>query len=117
MKLGSMSSEKYKECKMCDKAVLNMRHSLCNKCYSKKQERKEQNEKSESIKNFFILTLNSTIKNIGYVDPVKYNQNIRLLSLNPRGFGPDSTEKIAMLKLSKERLQFDGVFFSSPDRN
>ena len=117
MKLGLMSSEKYKKCKICNKTVLNTRHSLCNKYYNKKQERKEQNEKSESIKNYFIPTLKSNIKNIGYVDPVKYNQNIRLLSLNPRGFGPDSNEKIAMLKLSKERLQFDGVFFSSPDRN
>ena len=39
-----------------------------------------------------------------------------MLTLNPRGFGPDSQEKIVLLKSGQRRLQFDGVFFSSPDR-
>jgi len=50
------------------------------------------------------------------VDPEKYIQNIRLLSVNPRGFRPDISEKITILKRSKERLMFDRVFFSSPDQ-
>ena len=56
------------------------------------------------------------ISNLGYVDLVKHDQNIRLLTLNPRGFRPDNQEKILMLKWSERRVQFDGVFLSSPDR-
>ena len=48
---------------------------------------------------------------------MKHENSIRLFCVNPRGFGPDTHEKIMMLKQSKQRLQFDGAFFSSPDRS
>ena len=76
MKLGSMSIAKHKECRKCDRIVSNVWHSFCSKCYSDNQERKEQSEKSESIKNFFNSTTGGTIKNIGHINPVKYNQTL-----------------------------------------
>ena len=36
--------------------------------------------------------------------------------MNLRGFGPDALEKMLMLKSSTKRMQFNGVFFSSPNR-
>ena len=116
MKLGELQKEKCEECKNCKRTVANMKHAFCIKCYEERNNREEQRESRENITNFFIPTNNNMMKNLGYVDPIKHDRNIRLLSLNPRGFGPDSIEKIAMLQMSKERLQFDGVFFSSPDR-
>ena len=116
MKLGELQKEKCEECENCKRTVANMKHAFCIKCYKERNNRKEQRESRENITNFFIPTNNNMTKNLGHVDPIKHDRNIRLLSLNPRGFGPDSIEKIAMLQMSKERLQFDGVFFSSPDR-
>ena len=116
MILGELRKEKCKECENCKRTVANMKHSFCVKCYQDKRNRKEQRESRENIKKIFTPKNNNAIKNLGHVDPIKHDKNIRLLSLNPRGFGPDAIEKIAMLQMSKERLQFDGVFFSSPDR-
>ena len=117
MNLGLFTRDKCKKCKICNRIVVNKRHSFCSKCCNKKQEKKDRNEQTESIKSFFLPKANSAMKNVRHVDPVKYDKNIRLLSLSLRGFGPDATKKIAMLKLSEERLQFHGLFFSSPDKN
>ena len=71
-----------------------------------------------NIKEYYVNNnFNDTvINNLGFVDFKKNERNIRLLSVNPQGFGPDTQEKIMMLIRSQQRLQFDRVFFSSPDR-
>ena len=119
MKLGIVHPSKYKKCKQCDKVISNIKHKMCNKCYYEQKENNMENNRVNNIREYFVNNNNEerVIRNLGYVDQIKYKQNIRLLTLNPRGFGPDTQEKISMLKISKERLQFDGVFFSSPDRN
>ena len=38
------------------------------------------------------------MNNPGYVDPQKHKNIIRIFSMNPRGFGDDTQEKIVMLK-------------------
>ena len=40
----------------------------------------------------------SNLINQGYIDSMKQDTLIRILALNPRGFGPNSKEKINMLK-------------------
>ena len=118
MKLGIVHPSKYKRCKTCEIVVSNIKHNLCNKCYQKRKEKNRDIERSSIISEYFTRNNDNErgIRNLGYVDPVKYDRNVRLLTLNPRGFGPDNQEKIIMLKNSERRLQFDGVFFSSPDR-
>ena len=118
MKLGIVHPSKYKRCKTCEIVVSNIKHNLCNKCYQKRKEKNRDIERSSTISEYFTQNNDNErgIRNLGYVDPVKYDRNVRLLTLNPRGFGPDNQEKIIMLKNSERRLQFDGVFFSSPDR-
>ena len=118
MKLGVVQPSKYKKYKNCETIVSNIKNKLCNKCYYERKEKNRNVEKFSTIEEYFVRNNDNEIgiRNLGYVDPVKYDQNVRLLTLNPRGFGPDNQEKIVMLKSSKRRLQFDGVFFSSPDR-
>ena len=59
---------------------------------------------------------NTSMKDPGHVDSCKNPKAIRMCYLNPNGFGPDTHEKTQMLIQSKNRLQIDGMFFSSPDR-
>ena len=119
MKLGVVHPGKYNRCKHCKIVVSNVRHTMCKKCYYKKVEDRYNKEEISTVEEYFVTQKNNntSIKHLGYVEPVKYKNNIRILSLNPRGFGPDNMEKIVMLKESKDRFQFDGVFFSSPDRH
>jgi len=118
MKLGMVHPSKYKKYENCLITVSNIRHTLCNMCYIKRKEKRKNIEKNSTIREYFMRNNDNEkrIKNLGYVDSIKYEQNIRLLILNPRGFGPDSQEKIELLKNGQRRMQFDGVFFSSPDR-
>ena len=118
LKLGEIHLSKYKRCKNYKIMVANIQHTKCFRCYIESKYNNKKEKKKTNIEEFFVRHNddNEYIKQLGYVDPVKYAQNIRLLSVNPRGFGPDTIEKITMLKRSKERLMFDGVFFSSPNR-
>ena len=100
---------------MCDRIIVNKRHNKCYKCHNKTKQSKILAQ-SSNINKYFKNNKEVRMNNPRYVDLQKHNNIIRIFSVNPRGFGDDTQEKIVMLKQSKERLQFDGVFFSSPDR-
>ena len=59
---------------------------------------------------------NVELKNKGHTNRPKSRDCMRVLSMNPRGIGPDSVEKIRMLKKEIVRREIDLVLFSSPDR-
>ena len=52
----------------------------------------------------------------GYIDGRKMEGSMRLLQLNPHGFGPEMNEKINMLKEVIVNMQIDAILFSAPDR-
>jgi len=41
---------------------------------------------------------------------------MQLFYTNPRGFGPNKSEKIEMLKKRVDKRKIDRVLFSAPDR-
>ena len=53
----------------------------------------------------------------GKVEDDKDEGVVRLFYTNPNGFGPDKYEKIQMVLQSQQRMLFDGIFLSSPDRS
>jgi len=59
---------------------------------------------------------NRELKNQGYIDSKKHDDCVRILLLNSRGCGPDSTEKINMLKQAMLDYEIDVVLFSEADR-
>ena len=56
------------------------------------------------------------MQNQGYVDSKKHQDCIRLLSLNPHGFGLDNEEKIEMMVLAAQKYDIDRIMLSSLDR-
>ena len=56
------------------------------------------------------------IKNQGFVDSKKYEDYVRMILLNPRGFGPNNNEKVNMLKQAMIDYEIDAVLFSGTDR-
>jgi len=59
---------------------------------------------------------NPDIVHQGYIDTNKHQDCVRLLSLNPRGFGPDDDEKVAMMIQSVKKYKIDVILLSLPDR-
>jgi hypothetical protein len=57
-----------------------------------------------------------SIKNQGFIDSFKRGGCVRILGLNPRGFGVDSNEKIEMMKEAMSKYEIDVLLLSSPDR-
>ena len=96
-----------------------MRHAKCHKYHNEERHEENQGHLINNIDEHCSCNneKDSAINNAGCVDPMKHENNIRFFCVNPRGFGPDAHEKIMMLKQNKQRLQFDGAFFSSPDRS
>ena len=47
---------------------------------------------------------------------MKSENNIRLLYLNPHGFGPDDIEKTKMLCKTVREMKINRILMSSPDR-
>ena len=59
---------------------------------------------------------NIALKNQGYIDSKKHEDCVRILTINPRGIGPDNHEKINMLKQAMVDYEIDMVLFSGTDR-
>ena len=59
---------------------------------------------------------NHDLKNQWYVESIKQENVVRILALNPRGFGPKNKEKINMLKKAMVEWKIDVVLMSSTDR-
>ena len=59
---------------------------------------------------------NRDLKNQGFIDSQKYNDCMRILAVNPRGFGPDKEEKVNMLKKAIVDYEIDVVLLSGTDR-
>ena len=81
--------------------ISNIRYNKCYQCYNKKKFKESQIQSTSNITEYYSSNKESTIQNPGYIDPEKHGSNIRIFSINPRGFGPDKYEKIVMLKQSK----------------
>ena len=56
------------------------------------------------------------IENKGWINRIKVDSVIRMFYINPRGFGPDKTEKMEKLKKEINDRYIEAVLFSSPDR-
>ena len=41
--------------------------------------------------------MNQQIRNEGYIEMIKSRRNMRILTMNPRGFNPNNESKIQML--------------------
>ena len=116
MKLGEIKACD-KTCSQCKRSLVNKTHNMCKRCYEQKEINRRTNNANE-VERYFIRNnnANTSIRNPGYVDSCKNPKVVRMCYLNPNGFGPDTYEKIQMLIQSKNRMQIDGMFFSSPDR-
>jgi len=68
------------------------------------------------IHNNNINKRNTELKNQGFINSKKHEDCIRILALNPRGFGPNNHEKINMLKQAMVEYKIDAVLFSGTDR-
>ena len=58
----------------------------------------------------------SNITNKGQIVIDKNENDFRIFSINPNGFGPDKVEKMELLKKKCIEMKIDSVMFSSPDR-
>jgi len=78
MKLGVVHPGKYNRCKHCKIVVSNVRHTMCKKCYHKKVEDRCNKEENTTVEEYFVTQKNNNtlIKHLGYVEPVKYKNNI-----------------------------------------
>ena len=56
------------------------------------------------------------IKNQGCKESKKNEDFVRFLALNPRGLGPEQTEKITIAKSAIKECEIDRLLFSSPGR-
>ena len=56
------------------------------------------------------------IHNIRWTNSTKQGRVMWLFYTNPRGFEPDTSEKIEMLKKRVNERKIDGILFSTPDR-
>ena len=100
MKLGMVHPSKYKKCENCLITVSNIRHTLCNMCYIKRKEKRKNIEKNSTIREYFMRNNDNEkrIKNLGYVDSIKYEQNIRLLTLTLEDLDRIVKKKLNFLK-------------------
>ena len=125
--------KKYIECERCKRQIPWKRTRRCNRCRNliieEYRNNRNQNEGDNEIEILrqevgLINTLpandinkrNNQIKHQGYIDSTKQQECIRILSLNPRGFGPENEEKLAMMIKSIKKYSIDAVLLSSPDR-
>ena len=116
MRLGEFRC--LQRCKECDNVITNKKYKKCYRCYNKEKERVNDNQ--SNVEEYFVPQENQgnkTIKNPGCVDSIKQEGVVRLFYTNPNGFGPDKYEKIQMVLQSQQRVFFDGIFLSSPDRS
>ena len=58
----------------------------------------ESSRRIQTSMNQYIRRKNNVVTNRGYIDSIKLNENIRILSLNSRGINPWNDYKCEMLK-------------------
>jgi len=123
---------KYIECRICKKQILKNRKRKCTKCrdltissISRGRNNEDGNDEIEILREQLGQTLrynndinrkNDDLKNQGYIDSKKDKDSVRILALNPRGFGPNTMEKVNMMKKAMEEKEIDIVLLSSADR-
>ena len=90
MRLGEIDYRKFKQCKSCNRVIINKKHNQCYKYYAERKTEINQEKVSLNIDEYYINENNiqDRIKNLEYIDPNKSNRNLHLLSINPQGFGP-----------------------------
>ena len=64
---------------------------------------RQQLESVESIRQVGINKRNGDMNNQGYVDTKKHPDCVRILSLNPRGFGLNNKEKMEMMLIAAQK--------------
>jgi len=118
----------YIQCRQCQKQTPRARDKICQRCRNQRIDmftiRRNNNEgqleieqqRLESIINNGINLPNSALNNQGFISTVKNKENLRLFAINPNGFGPDSKEKLEMLKTAIKHYEIDVILMSSPDR-
>ena len=118
----------YIQCRQCQKQTPRARDKICQRCRNQRIDMftigRNNNEgqleieqqRLESIINNGINLPNSALNNQGFISTVKNKENLRLFAINPNGFGPDSKEKLEMLKTAIKHYEIDVILMSSPDR-
>jgi len=119
----------YIECTRCGEQVSWNRPLLCGRCRSRTIERyevgmnnddgdrnrEEQKEYENAIVNR-INIINNSLNHHGFIDEVKQVDSMRIVAMNPNGFGPDSEEKVEMMCQKAKEMEIDIIMLSSPDR-
>ena len=123
---------KYIECRIYKEQILKNRKRKCTRCRDQTissicrgQNNEDGNDEIEILREQLGQTLqynneinrkNYDLKNQGYIDSKKDKDCVRILALNPRGFGPNTMEKVNMMKKAMEEKEIDIVLLSSADR-
>ena len=117
------------ECQRCAEQIARNRTGLCRRCRNfvgqqyhigQNNNDREVNEREENESNSQLFyndnIINNHLYNPGYIDEVKQKKNLRIMALNPNGFGPKTIEKIEMMCQKVQELEIDMVLLSTPDR-
>jgi len=72
----------------------------------------ESSRRIQTSMNQYIRRKNNIVMNRGYIDSIKLNKNIRILSLNPRGINPWNDYKCEMLKQACVKYQIDIILLN-----
>jgi len=130
MKQGTKSRvmPPYIQCRQCQKQTPRAKDKICQRCRNQRIDNfsigSNNNEgqidieklKLESIINDGVNIPNKALRNQGFINTVKNKEHLRIFTINPNGFGPDSKEKLEMMKAAIQTYQIDVILMSSPDR-
>ena len=123
----------YINCASCNIQIPNKNKRQCNKCYNNyiSDRRIDRNNNDgdnelERLRNYIQIVTNeynnginkrnNKMMNQGYVDSTKHEDCVRFLLVNPRGFGPDTVDKMETMIASTKKYEIDGLLLSAPDR-
>jgi len=126
-------TKKYIQCKRCNSQMPRNRTQICNKYkneqignrtegrnledgYNQYNILQEQVRSINTLPQIRINDINYDMKNQGFIDSIKHEDCVRILIMNPRGFGPNNNEKVEMMIQSIIEYQIDGILLSALDQ-
>jgi len=119
----------FMECKRCKEQVTRNKTDLCRRCrnYILPQYYIGRNNNDGEIRTQDYVNIgqqnvhdnniiNNVLNNPGYIANTKQNQNLRIMAMNPNGFGPENLEKMEMMCQKVIEMNIDLILLSAPDR-
>jgi len=132
LRQNKKKKQKYVECEMCNVQIPKNKQNMCGQYQNiyimPARNRYNNNDRDDRINqlrnqigdipniNQGINKRNEEMHRQGYIDNKKMTGSIRILQLNPHGFGPEMNEKINMLKEAIISMEIDVILLSAPDR-